>query len=122
VGNVTGSNAVNVFLGMGLPWVISAVYHKVNYSMPSYVPSGDLAFSVIVFLSCSMGCFVILLLRRLFIGGELGGPPLTRYASAVCLVSLWLVYLVLCIMRAYGVTAEVPSLTGGSESIAPTSN
>ena len=26
VGNVTGSNCVNVFLGLGLPWVISAQY------------------------------------------------------------------------------------------------
>jgi len=26
VGNVTGSNSVNVFLGLGLPWVIGAVY------------------------------------------------------------------------------------------------
>lgn len=26
VGNVTGSNSVNVFLGMGLPWVIGSVY------------------------------------------------------------------------------------------------
>lgn len=26
VGNVTGSNSVNVFLGLGLPWVISAMY------------------------------------------------------------------------------------------------
>lgn len=121
MGNVTGSNAVNVFLGMGLPWVISAVYWRVNYDMPSYVPSGDLAFSVIVFLSCSMGCFLILLLRRLFIGGELGGPPLSRCASAVCLVSLWIVYLVLCTMRAYGVSFEVP-ITMGGESIVTPSN
>jgi solute carrier family 8 (sodium/calcium exchanger) len=28
VGNVTGSNAVNVFLGLGLPWVIGALYYK----------------------------------------------------------------------------------------------
>lgn len=27
VGNVTGSNSVNVFLGLGLPWVIAASYH-----------------------------------------------------------------------------------------------
>ena len=27
VGNVTGSNSVNVFLGLGLPWVIAAVYN-----------------------------------------------------------------------------------------------
>jgi solute carrier family 8 (sodium/calcium exchanger) len=26
VGNVTGSNSVNIFLGLGLPWVISAMY------------------------------------------------------------------------------------------------
>lgn len=26
VGNVTGSNSVNVFLGLGLPWVISSTY------------------------------------------------------------------------------------------------
>jgi len=30
VGNVTGSNSVNVFLGLGLPWVISAVYASNN--------------------------------------------------------------------------------------------
>ena len=27
VGNVTGSNSVNVFLGLGLPWVIGALYY-----------------------------------------------------------------------------------------------
>ena len=27
VGNVTGSNSVNVFLGLGLPWVIATIYH-----------------------------------------------------------------------------------------------
>jgi len=27
VGNVTGSNSVNVFLGLGLPWVIGSLYY-----------------------------------------------------------------------------------------------
>ncbi|KAF7418631.1 hypothetical protein HZH68_001284 [Vespula germanica] len=27
VGNVTGSNAVNVFLGIGIAWSIAAIYH-----------------------------------------------------------------------------------------------
>jgi solute carrier family 8 (sodium/calcium exchanger) len=27
VGNITGSNAVNVFLGLGLPWVIAVGYY-----------------------------------------------------------------------------------------------
>ena len=30
VGNVTGSNSVNVFLGLGLPWSVAAVYHYVT--------------------------------------------------------------------------------------------
>ena len=33
IGNITGSNSVNVFLGLGLPWVIAAIYHEVNVSM-----------------------------------------------------------------------------------------
>ncbi|XKL68833.1 hypothetical protein PGB90_006602 [Kerria lacca] len=30
VGNVTGSNAVNVFLGIGIAWSIASFYHKIN--------------------------------------------------------------------------------------------
>ena len=26
IGNVTGSNSVNVFLGLGLPWLVAAIY------------------------------------------------------------------------------------------------
>lgn len=26
IGNVNGSNAVNVFLGLGLPWLIATIY------------------------------------------------------------------------------------------------
>ena len=29
IGNVTGSNSVNVFLGMGLPWLIGSIYWSV---------------------------------------------------------------------------------------------
>lgn len=27
IGNITGSNSVNVFLGLGLPWLMAAIYH-----------------------------------------------------------------------------------------------
>ena len=30
VGNVTGSNAVNVFLGVGVAWFVAAVYHEIK--------------------------------------------------------------------------------------------
>jgi len=95
IGNVTGSNSVNVFLGLGLPWVISAEYMK-NQPMIlcslvyldstkyvgsnemcaqiSQVPAGTLGFSVMLFLITSILCFTVLTVRRLVIGGELGGP------------------------------------------------
>jgi len=27
IGNINGSNSVNVFLGLGLPWLLAAIYH-----------------------------------------------------------------------------------------------
>jgi len=49
IGNVTGSNSVNVFLGLGLPWVIAVIYYQSSGDKFN-VPAGNLAFSVIVFL------------------------------------------------------------------------
>ena len=63
IGNVTGSNSVNVFVGLGLPWMISAVYQS-NRGVPYKTPPGNLAFSVMLFLITSLTCFVVLGLRR----------------------------------------------------------
>lgn len=30
IGNVTGSNSVNVFLGLGMSWVIASIYHAIK--------------------------------------------------------------------------------------------
>jgi len=60
VGNVTGSNSVNVFLGLGLPWLIGAIYDKGEY----VVPSGDLGFSVLIFMITATACIILLLVRR----------------------------------------------------------
>ena len=30
IGNVTGSNAVNVFLGIGIAWTIASIYHALK--------------------------------------------------------------------------------------------
>merc|ERR1719411_91288 len=49
IGNITGSNSVNVFLGLGLPWVIATLYHAFDGS--EYIqPQGTLSFSVIIFV------------------------------------------------------------------------
>lgn len=64
IGNITGSNSVNVFLGLGLPWAIACTYWS-NKGMGDYeVPAGDLAFSVFIFLMVALLCFIVLIVRR----------------------------------------------------------
>ena len=36
IGNVTGSNSVNVFLGLGVPWVIASIYHALKVSLVGF--------------------------------------------------------------------------------------
>ena len=73
IGNVTGSNSVNVFLGQGLPWVIATTY-KLSKGETYMVKAGALSFSVIVFCILACICLSIFYIRRFYFGGELGGP------------------------------------------------
>lgn len=74
VGNVTGSNAVNVFLGIGLAWSFAAIYHWFHGDK-FLVDPGSLGFSVLIFCTGAVACIVVIVLRRSkMIGGELGGP------------------------------------------------
>eukprot|EP00931_Biecheleriopsis_adriatica_P005778 TRINITY_DN107266_c0_g1_i1.p1 TRINITY_DN107266_c0_g1~~TRINITY_DN107266_c0_g1_i1.p1 ORF type:complete len:842 (+),score=150.92 TRINITY_DN107266_c0_g1_i1:86-2611(+) len=116
VGNVTGSNSVNVFLGLGLPWMIGSIFwytsgpttewldrylnddeiadiYKVVGDPGGFVvKAGSLAFSVGVFSGCAISCIAILAVRRKVCGGELGGPQPAKAVTSVALVSLWLLY------------------------------
>ncbi|KTG42435.1 hypothetical protein cypCar_00015126 [Cyprinus carpio] len=48
IGNVTGSNAVNVFLGIGVAWSVAAIYWNMQ-GRAFEVQAGSLAFSVTLF-------------------------------------------------------------------------
>lgn len=104
IGNVTGSNSVNVFVGLGLPWLISSIYaSKHADTMPNgyETPPGNLAFSVMLFLMTSLTCFLVLGIRRCALGGELGGSGIVKYGSAIFLMSLWVVYVTFSTLKAY---------------------
>lgn len=110
IGNVTGSNSVNVFLGLGLPWVIAAMWEAGTDAASKgyetdryYVPSGSLGFSVIVFCFCAVICIIFLIIRRKTVGGELGGSSSGRLGSAAFLTSLWLFYIIMSIMQAQNI-------------------
>ncbi|XP_034034820.1 sodium/calcium exchanger 2a isoform X2 [Thalassophryne amazonica] len=101
IGNVTGSNAVNVFLGIGLAWSVAAVYWEVKGKAFNVDP-GSLAFSVTlftIFAFFSMG--ILMLRRRPSVGGELGGPRITKVLTGLLFFGLWFLYILFSSLEAY---------------------
>ncbi|XP_067370240.1 sodium/calcium exchanger 1b isoform X1 [Channa argus] len=101
IGNVTGSNAVNVFLGIGVAWSIAAIYHN-SRGEEFKVDPGTLAFSVTLFTIFAFICIATLMYRRRpEIGGELGGPRTAKVLTTMLFVSLWLLYILFSSLEAY---------------------
>ncbi|XP_070771575.1 sodium/calcium exchanger 1b isoform X5 [Enoplosus armatus] len=101
IGNVTGSNAVNVFLGIGVAWSIAAIYHN-SKGAEFKVDPGRLAFSVTLFTIFAFICVGTLMYRRRpDIGGELGGPRTAKVLTTMLFFSLWLLYILFSSLEAY---------------------
>eukprot|EP00413_Alexandrium_margalefii_P040242 CAMPEP_0204584462 /NCGR_PEP_ID=MMETSP0661-20131031/46350_1 /ASSEMBLY_ACC=CAM_ASM_000606 /TAXON_ID=109239 /ORGANISM="Alexandrium margalefi, Strain AMGDE01CS-322" /LENGTH=461 /DNA_ID=CAMNT_0051593907 /DNA_START=64 /DNA_END=1449 /DNA_ORIENTATION=+ len=108
--NVTGSNSVNVFLGLGLPWTIGAIYWAVvgqteewkqrypklaqeagpNGGASFVVESRNLGFCVLIFGTACAAALLILHLRRKCLGAELGGPFVPKVACFCAFIVFWL--------------------------------
>jgi len=103
VGNVTGSNAVNVFLGIGIAWTMAAVYWEVQGEQ-FIVPVGSLGFSVTIFCIEALLAILILMIRRNpAVGGELGGPKIFKTISSSIFVFFWVFYVMISALEAYDV-------------------
>ncbi|XP_072292422.1 sodium/calcium exchanger 1b isoform X2 [Eucyclogobius newberryi] len=101
IGNVTGSNAVNVFLGIGVAWSIAAIYHN-SQGRDFKVDPGTLAFSVTLFtIFAFISVSVLMYRRRPEIGGELGGPRTAKILTCMLFFSLWLLYILFSSLEAY---------------------
>jgi solute carrier family 8 (sodium/calcium exchanger) len=99
IGNVTGSNSVNVFLGLGLSWTIAAFYWEFDDTGEVFVvKAGSLGPSVGVFCGCAVCCIALLMIRRWTVGAELGGPVLVARMSSAFLLFLWFVYIVAAVL------------------------
>ena len=125
IGNVTGSNSVNVFLGLGLPWFIAAVVWTdagptaewkatIGLKNPGIVaanpdggfavPAGSLSFSVAVFCACAVMCLSTLLFRRVVFGAELGArtPGASHHKlTSVFFAALWFFYVAMSIIQTW---------------------
>lgn len=65
-----------------------------------------MAFSVTLFCTEAVLAIIILMIRRsksIGSGGELGGDPCGKYFSSSLLFGLWIIYLVMSSLEAYGV-------------------
>ena len=119
VGNVTGSNAVNVFLGIGIAWTMAAIYWE-SQGLTFDVPVGrfvsfpllfppdlallSLGFSVTIFCLEALCAILILLARRHpAVGGELGGPKFFKTVSSSIFVFFWCFYVMISALEMYDV-------------------
>jgi len=103
IGNVTGSNSVNVFLGLGLPWMIAAGVWTAKGDTFK-VEAGSLGFSVIIYSICAVICIAMLMIRRnlkVFGNAELGGNVVGKWVCFGILVSLWVFYILVSSFEAY---------------------
>eukprot|EP00443_Scrippsiella_acuminata_P112513 CAMPEP_0115746880 /NCGR_PEP_ID=MMETSP0272-20121206/92866_1 /TAXON_ID=71861 /ORGANISM="Scrippsiella trochoidea, Strain CCMP3099" /LENGTH=772 /DNA_ID=CAMNT_0003191837 /DNA_START=148 /DNA_END=2467 /DNA_ORIENTATION=+ len=107
--NVTGSNSVNVFLGLGVPWTIAAVHWMVAGRTTEWenmypevasrvsgsafvVEAENLGFSVGAFCYVCVLALLLLYFRRKWVGAELGGPYAAKLSTSIALVSFWLLW------------------------------
>lgn len=101
IGNVTGSNAVNVFLGLGVAWSIASIFWA-GKGKSFHVDPGSLAFSVTLFTGLSLISLSVLLYRRRPpVGGELGGPRIPKILTSLLFFGLWLLYILIASLEAY---------------------
>ncbi|CAO2146391.1 unnamed protein product [Urochloa humidicola] len=104
IANITCSNSVNIYVGIGIPWLIDTVYNFFVYQEPLYIDNADgLSFSLLVFFVTSFGCITVLVLRRIIIGAELGGPRLWAWLTSVYFMILWAVFVVFSSLRFSGI-------------------
>ncbi|KAF1880784.1 hypothetical protein Lal_00011844 [Lupinus albus] len=104
IANITCSNSVNIYVGIGVPWLIDTLYNFIAYREPLRIQNAaGLSFSLLVFFCTSAGCIIVLVLRRLIFGAELGGPKLWAWVTCIYFMLLWIIFVVLSSLKVSGI-------------------
>lgn len=95
---------MNIYVGIGVPWMINTLYNFIAFKEPLRIENaGGLGFSLLVFFLTSVGCISVLVLRRLTLGAELGGPRLWAWLTSIFFMFLWLIFVILSSLRVSGI-------------------
>ncbi|CAL4111424.1 unnamed protein product, partial [Meganyctiphanes norvegica] len=101
VGMAICSNAINVFLGIGIAWTIAAAYHGMEGYYFIVMP-GNIVFAITLFCVEALLAITIMMIRRHpKIGGELGGPKIPKIITSFFLAFLWFFFVFMCTLEAY---------------------
>ncbi|XP_058225947.1 magnesium/proton exchanger isoform X1 [Rhododendron vialii] len=104
IANITCSNSVNIYVGIGIPWLIDTAYNYIAYKEPLRIKNAEgLSFCLLVFFATSAGCIVVLVFRRITLGAELGGPRLWAWVTFVYFMLLWMIFVVLSSLKVSGI-------------------
>jgi solute carrier family 8 (sodium/calcium exchanger) len=101
IGHVMGTNAISFFVGIGLPWVIQAIYARKtsNIAYQSYQP--EVVWSLIILVGVSVIGLIVLGIRRCACKGELGGSVCGRVWTLIVMITLWIAFVTLVIVNEY---------------------
>jgi solute carrier family 8 (sodium/calcium exchanger) len=129
IGNITGSNSVIVYVGLGLPWLIAALYWDKpapqswidkstadgmgsvvsdimsrNNGKSGFIVGGgtELGFNVAVYILFAGLSTLILVYRRYTVGGEAGGSYKNKMGFGLLLVCFWPAYIILTYLNGKG--------------------
>ncbi|GLU07373.1 hypothetical protein SLE2022_243340 [Rubroshorea leprosula] len=104
IANIICSNSVNIYVGIGIPWLIDTAYNFIVYREALHIQNAEgLSFSLLVFFCTSVGCIGVLVLRRLTLGAELGGPRIWAWITFVYFMLLWIIFVVLSSLKVSGI-------------------
>ncbi|XP_042475301.1 magnesium/proton exchanger isoform X2 [Macadamia integrifolia] len=104
IANITCSNSVNIYVGIGFPWLVNTAYNFIAYREPLRIQNAKgLSFSLLVFFMTSIACIAVLVFRRMKLGAELGGPRIWAWATSIFFMFLWVVFVVLSSLKVSGI-------------------
>ena len=93
---------VNVFVGLGLSWIVAIIYYESKNKAYS-VPASTLGLEALMFFIFAAVTYILLLLKRWITGGEIGGNMAIRWLVFAVMAIMWILFIIFSALRAYKV-------------------